>query len=188
MCRQHHQSSGATLPRGKPQWHQTKKDTEWKAHFKTHTQQNRLRPAAVNHTDTKELWRFFYLLFFKRNVWVITNKHINNYGIFQSSNYTRGIVLGNSMVIINMLYHIITVRKLSLFWITIKMLPCCNCCYCVTSLCAKCRTLNGGNTEAGLDFKGGKKVYIHIWYFMQAFPLLHVELPCFDLLLPQSGW
>lgn len=37
------------------------------------------------------------------------------------------------------------------------MLPCCNCCYCVTSLCAKCRMLNGGNMEAGLDFKGGKK-------------------------------
>lgn len=31
---------------------------------------------------------------------LVTNKHINNYDIFQSRNYAQGIVLGNSMAII----------------------------------------------------------------------------------------
>lgn len=110
-----------------------RRGTERRARFKTHTQENRPRPAVVNHMRTKDLWRIQ-----KGNVWLITNKHINNYGIFGSSYYAQGIVLVNLMIIINLLYHVITVRKLSLFWTTIKELPCCNYCYCVTSLSGTC--------------------------------------------------
>lgn len=74
----------------------------------------------------------------KGNVWLITNKHINNYAILQSSYNAPGIALGNTMVIVNALYHIITERTLSLFWMTIKVLPCCNYCYCVTPLSDIC--------------------------------------------------
>lgn len=97
--------------------------------FKTHTQENRPRTAVVNHMCTKDLWRIK-----KRNVCVITNKHTNNYGIFQSNYCAQGIVLVCPIVIINVLYHIIKEKNLSLFWMTIKVLPCCNYCYWVTSL------------------------------------------------------
>lgn len=135
FCR-HHQSSGATLPRGKPHWHQTKQGTKWKARFKTHT--HRPRPAVVNHMHTKALWRIKKR---KRNVWAITNKHINNYGTLWDSYYTQGIVLVNVMVIITLLNHVITERKWSLFWMTMNELPCCNYCYCVTSLSDTCTTV-----------------------------------------------
>lgn len=41
-------------------------------------------------------------------------------GIFQSCNYAQGNVLGNLMVVANTLQCIITKKKLSLFWMTIK--------------------------------------------------------------------
>lgn len=54
---QHHQSSGATMPWSKPQWHQTIMGTKWKARFKTHTQRFRPRPAVVNKMFTKSPWK-----------------------------------------------------------------------------------------------------------------------------------
>lgn len=71
----------------------------------------------------------------------MTNKLTNNYGTFWGSYNAQGTVLVTVMVILTLLNHVITERKSSLFWITMKEMTCCNYCYCVTSLSDTCTTV-----------------------------------------------